>query len=138
MNRREFLKISAVAAPLTIMAQAPTRKYELLIKGGRVIDPSQSLNTVTDIAINGGKVVAISPDIDSKEAVRTVQAIGQIVTPGLVDLHVHGFEGISQWGINIDQYCVARGVTTAVDAGTCGGDSFDGFRRTVIGPARTR
>ena len=116
------------------MGQAPERKYELLIKGGRVIDPSQSLDTVTDIAINDGKIAAISPDIDSKEAVRTVRAVGQIVTPGLVDLHVHGFEGISQWGINLDQYCVARGVTTAVDAGTCGADSFDGFRRTVINP----
>jgi dihydroorotase len=138
MKRREFLKISAGAAPVAVIAQAPARKYELLIKAGRVIDPSQSLNTVTDIAINGGKVAAISPNIDSREAVRTVRAVGQIVTPGLIDLHVHGFEGVSQWGINIDQYCVARGVTTGVDAGTCGGDSFDGFRRTVIEPARTR
>src|SRR5262249_567558 len=104
MKRREFLKISAGAPPLALWGQAPACKYELLIKGGRVIDPSQSLNTVTDIAINGGKVVAISPNIDAKEAVRTVRAAGQIVTPGLIDLHVHGFEGISQWGINIDQY----------------------------------
>ena len=69
MKRREFLKIGAGAVPLAVMAQAPARKYELLIKGGRVIDPSQSLNTVTDIAVNGGEVVAISPNIDSKEAV---------------------------------------------------------------------
>src|SRR3977135_3812122 len=128
MTRREFLKISAGAAPLAVMAQRPDRKYELLIKGGRVIDPSQSLNTVTDIAINDGKVVAISPNIDSREAVRTVRPDGHIVNTGLIDLHVHGFEGVSQWGINIDQYCVARGVTTGVDAGTSGGDSFDGFR----------
>ena len=63
---------------------------------------------------------------------------GQIVTPGLVDLHTHGFAGVSHWGVDLDQYCIARGVTTAIDAGTSGSDSFEGFRRLVIDRSRTR
>ena len=103
-----------------------------------MIDPSQGLNAVSDVAIAGGKIAAIQPDIPQEQAARTVNVSGQIVTPGLVDLHVHGFEGISHWGIDLDQYCVTRGVTTAVDAGTSGADSFDGFRRLNIDGARTR
>jgi dihydroorotase len=119
-------------------AQTPARKYELLLKGGRVIDPSQSLNALADVAIAGGRIAAIAPDIDAAESDRTVPVAGQIVTPGLVDLHTHGFDGISHWGLNLDQHCLARGVTTAIDAGTSGSDSFDGFRRLVIERSRTR
>jgi dihydroorotase len=68
----------------------------------------------------------------------TVHVAGQIVTPGLVDLHTHGFAGISHWGVDLDPYCIARGVTTAIDAGTSGSDSFAGFRRLVIERSRTR
>lgn len=120
------------------LGQAPDRKYEILLKGGRVIDPSQSFNEVADVAIAGGKIAAIARDIDAREAVRAVSVTGQIVTPGLIDIHVHGFEGISHWGLNLDQWCIARGVTTAVDAGTSGSDSFEGFRRLVIEQSRTR
>lgn len=146
MRRRQFLRMSVGAVPLTVLfgewraalAQAPDRKYELLLKGGRVIDPSQSFDAVADVAINRGTVAAIAPEIDSREAVRTVRVVGQIVTPGLIDLHVHGFKGISHWGVDLDQYCIARGVTTAIDAGTSGSDSFDGFRRLVIESSGTR
>jgi dihydroorotase len=118
--------------------QAQARKYELLLKGGRVIDPSQSLNAPSDIAISGGRIAAIAPNIAAAEAERVVPVAGQIVTPGLVDLHTHGFAGISHWGVDLDQYCIARGVTTAIDAGTSGADSFEGFRRLVIERSRTR
>jgi dihydroorotase len=119
-------------------AQTQARKYELLLKGGRVIDPSQSFNASADVAIAGGKIAAIAPNIDAAEAERTVPVAGRIVTPGLVDLHTHGFAGISHWGIDLDPYCIARGVTTAIDAGTSGSDSFEGFRRLVIERSRTR
>jgi dihydroorotase len=121
-----------------MLGQAPDRKYEILLKGGRVIDPSQSLNEVTDVAVAGGKIAAIARNIDAREAVRSVSVTGQIVTPGLIDIHVHGFEGISHWGLNLDQWCIARGITTGVDAGTSGADSFEGFRRLVIEQSRTR
>ena len=144
MDRRKFLRLGAGAAPLlfgtlpTAFAQAPERKYQLLLKGGRIIDPSQSMNGVADLAIAGGKVAAIAPQIDPSEATRTVRVGGQIVTPGLIDLHVHGFAGLSHWGLDLDPYCIARGVTTAIDAGTSGADTFDGFRRHVIERSRTR
>jgi dihydroorotase len=144
MKRRDILRMGVGSLPFlagtwpAALGQPADRKYELLLKGGRVIDPSQSLNQVADVAIAGGKVAAIDRDIDAREAVRTVPVTDQIVTPGLIDIHVHGFEGISHWGVNLDQYCIARGVTTGVDAGTSGSDSFGGFRRLVIEPSRTR
>jgi dihydroorotase len=110
----------------------------LLLKGGRVVDPSQPFTGMADVAIAAGKIAAIGPDIDPRDAERTVPVAGQIVTPGLVDLHAHGFAGISHWGVDLDPYCIARGVTTAIDAGTSGADSFAGFRRLVIEPSRTR
>jgi dihydroorotase len=88
--------------------------------------------------VAGGQIAAIAPNIDVRDADRSVPVTGQIVTPGLVDLHAHGFAGISHWGLNLDPFCIARGVTTAVDAGTSGSDSFEGFRRLVIERSRTR
>jgi dihydroorotase len=144
MKRRDVLRMGVSTLPFVagnwpaMLGQAPDRKYEILLKGGRVIDPSQSLNEVTDVAVAGGKIAAIARDIDAREAVRSVSVTGQIVTPGLIDIHVHGFEGISHWGLNLDQWCIARGITTGVDAGTSGADSFEGFRRLVIEQSRTR
>jgi dihydroorotase len=145
MKRREILRlIGAGSLPFfagkwpTVLAQTATAKYQLLLKGGRVVDPSQPFTGMADVAIAAGKIAAIGPDIDPRDAERTVPVAGQIVTPGLVDLHAHGFAGISHWGVDLDPYCIARGVTTAIDAGTSGADSFAGFRRLVIEPSRTR
>jgi dihydroorotase len=145
MQRREILRFMGVASlPFLVgrgggaFAQPTDRKYELLLKGGRVIDPSQSFNAVADVAVAGGRIAAIAGAIDTQEAARTVHVAGQVVTPGLVDIHTHGFAGISHWGVDLDPYCIARGVTTAVDAGTSGSDSFEGFRRLVIERSRTR
>ena len=144
MNRRQMICALSVGSMPVLMAgpralgQTQGRKYELLLKGGRVIDPSQSFNAPADVALAGGRIAAIARDIDAAESERTVPVAGQIVTPGLVDLHTHGFAGVSHWGVDLDQYCIARGVTTAIDAGTSGSDSFDGFRRLVIDRSRTR
>lgn len=152
MNRRELLRLvgagslpfiagkwpNAFAQAPSATTQAAPRKYELLLKGGRVIDPSQGFNAPADVAIAGGRIAEIAKEIATGEADRTVPVAGQIVTPGLVDLHTHGFAGISHWGVDLDQYCLARGTTTAIDAGTSGSDSFEGFRRLVIEPSRTR
>src|SRR5688572_2510582 len=141
MNRRQMIRVVSMPvlmAGTRALAQTQTRKYDLLLKGGRVIDPSQSFNAPGDVAIAGGRIAAMGRDIDAAESDRTVPVAGQIVTPGLVDLHTHGFAGVSHWGVDLDQYCIARGVTTAIDAGTSGSDSFEGFRRLVIEPSRTR
>ncbi len=144
MKRREFLQTSAAAASLGLLArqsvhgQAADDRYDLVVKGGRVIDPSQSLDKIADVAISAGKIAAITPDIDPKKARRVISVAGSLVTPGLIDIHVHGFQGISHWGVDLDRFCIARGVTTAVDAGTSGADSFEGFRRYVINQAKTQ
>ena len=113
-------------------------KYDLLIKGGTLVDPAQGIHAARDVAFSGNVVAAIADDIPSSEAERTVDATGLLVTPGLIDLHVHVFEGVSHYGIEPDATCLAHGVTTVVDAGSAGADTFLGFRKYVIEVSETR
>src|SRR5258708_20879207 len=96
-------------------------RYDLVIKGGRVIDPSQSLSAPRDVAISGGKVARVEADIPTSEGRLTIDARGKIVTPGLVDIHVHVYDGVAPLGIPADPNCIAKGATTVVDAGSAGG-----------------
>jgi dihydroorotase len=118
--------------------QAATQDCDLLIKGGTVIDPGQNLHAPLDVAVKDGKILELSPDIPAARALRVVSAKGKIVTPGLIDVHVHIFEGVGPTGLNADQYCLGRGVTTAVDAGSTGYADIAGFRQYVIKPSATR
>jgi dihydroorotase len=134
-TRREFLPfLCSLAAP----SKAQTFRYDLVIKGGRVIDPSQSLSAPRDVAISGGKVARVEADIPASEGRLTVEARGKIVTPGLVDIHVHVYDGVAPLGIPADPNCIAKGATTVVDAGSAGAHTFPGFRRMVINTAETR
>jgi dihydroorotase len=112
--------------------------YDLLVHGGTVIDPAQGIHKRGDVAIAGGKIAAIADSIPTSSAAKTINAAGKLVTPGLVDAHVHVFEGVSHFGINPDHTCLAHGATTVVDAGSAGGDTFDGFRKYVIEASATR
>jgi dihydroorotase len=112
--------------------------YDLLIKGGTVIDPSQGLNAIRDVALSDGKVAAVGKGISESLATEVVDATGLIVTPGLMDLHVHVFWGASHYGIEPDFGNIARGVTTALDAGSSGAHTFAAFRRYVLERAETR
>ena len=96
--------------------------YDLLIKGGTVIDPAQSVNGPADVAFLNGTVASVAPDISEDDASEVYDATGLVVTPGLVDLHVHNFWGVSHYGIDPDVTNIANGVTTAVDAGSAGTD----------------
>src|SRR5262245_31332279 len=107
-------------------------RFDLLLKNGTVIDPAQSLHAVKDVAFAAGKVAALADQIAPNEAAEVVDCTGYVVSPGLVDLHVHVFWGVSHLGIEVDPNCVAKGVTTAVDAGSAGADTFPGFRKYVI------
>ena len=113
-------------------------KYDLLIKGGTVVDPSQGLGARRDVAMAGGKVAAVEPSIDAGEASEVLDAEGLIVTPGLVDLHVHAFWGASTYGVDPDVSNAAKGVTTALDAGSAGALTFPAFRRHTLARADTR
>ena len=112
--------------------------YDLLIKGGTVIDPSQGLNAIRDVALLNGKVAAVEKGISESLARETLDASDLIVTPGLLDLHVHVYWGASHYGIEPDTATVAKGVTTAVDAGSAGASTFPAFRRHVLERADTR
>jgi dihydroorotase len=112
--------------------------YDLLIRRGRVIDPGQNLDAECDVAIISGRVAAIAPAIHESEARRVVDARGLIVTPGLIDVHVHIYEGVSHYGINADTTCLRQGVTTVVDAGSSGAQTFPGLRKYIIDVSQTR
>ena len=112
--------------------------YDLVVKGGTLVDPAQGIHAERDVAFSGGLVSAIGEGIPSSEAERTVDASGLLVMPGLIDLHVHIFEGVSHLGVPPDPTCLARGATTVVDAGSAGADTFLGFRKYVIDVSATR
>ena len=106
--------------------------YDLLLKGGNVVDPSTGLDGLHDIAVQDGKIARISPGIPDEEATRVVDVSGRTVTPGLIDLHAHVFEGFTGTGVNPDLGGVHAGVTTIVDAGSSGCATFGGFPRHII------
>ena len=106
--------------------------YDLLIKGGTVIDPTQNLNGAYDVAISDGKIAAVAADIEADEASRVVEVRGKYVTPGLIDLHTHVYEGVNGNGVNADVGGVRAGVTTMVDAGSSGCDTYGGFPAHII------
>jgi len=112
--------------------------HDLVIRGGRVVDPSQNIDALLDVAVDGQTVAALGPDLAAGGARQVVDAATLIVTPGLVDLHTHVYWGVPPLGIEPDPHCLARGVTTAVDAGSSGASTFPAFRRYVIDVAATR
>jgi dihydroorotase len=120
MNRRQFVYgTTAAAALLARIPKAHAAAYDLLIKGGRVIDPSMGLDAVRDVAIAQGKIVAVEANI-AGDATETIDARGKIVAPGLIDIHTHA--GRSKEG---PPMCLQDGVTGWVDAGTGGADNID-------------
>lgn len=117
---------------------AESARYDLLITGGEVIDPDSGYNGRLDVAISDGKIAAVEPGIDPRRAARTIDASGQIVTPGLVDLHTHIYWGVTYWGIEADPVAARTGVTTWLDVGSAGAYTFPGFRRYIAEPNRVR
>ena len=112
--------------------------FDLVLRGGRVIDPSQKLDAVTDVAFADGKVAMVGNalKVDPGTDVRDVS--GYIVTPGLIDLHTHVYWGGTSLGIDAEEFCRTSGVTTAVDTGSAGPGNFAGFRKHVIEPSQVR
>ncbi len=110
----------------------------LLLKGGEVIDPSQNLRRKMDVAVRDGFISQLAPNLRPEEGARVIDVTGKLVTPGLIDLHTHVYEGVNQTGVSPDLAGVKSGVTTVVDAGSAGCYSFGGFPRYVVPQNRTR
>ena len=117
------------------MSNAQSRKYDLLLKGGRLIDPAFDIDGQFDVATSGGHIALVDKDISPGLARTVADVSGLVVTPGLVDLHAH-FYGYSA-AILPDAHCLPEGTTTAVDAGGSGHLTFDDFNEQVIAPAIT-
>lgn len=109
--------------------------HDLVLSGGRVIDPSSGFDSVADVAFSGGKVAEIGTGLKARDA-RDVT--GRIVTPGLIDLHTHVYWGGTSLGVDPDAYARQSAVTTSVDTGSAGPGNFPGFRAHVIDRARSR
>jgi dihydroorotase len=111
--------------------------YDLLLKGGHVIDPSQDLRGALDIAVEDGKIARVAANIPVAEARRVVDVPGKTVTPGLIDLHTHVFDGVAANGVHPDIAGVHAGVTTVVDAGSSGCATFGAFPRHILPKCET-
>src|SRR5947209_5341107 len=115
-----------------------TMPFDLILRGGRVIDPSQKLDAVTDIAFAAGKVATIGSELKAGPATDVRDVSGYIVTPGLIDLHTHVYWGGTSLGIDAEEFCRTSGVTTSVATGSAGPGNFAGFRKHVIEPSQVR
>ena len=130
---------------LALAAALAAQDYDLLLKGGRVIDPKNAIDATMDVAVRQGVIAAVAGNIDPARARETLRVDGLLITPGLIDIHVHVFHttGIQDaWAgdnsVQPDAFSFRTGVTTMVDAGSAGWRNFETFRHTVIDRAATR
>jgi dihydroorotase len=142
-SRRDFLKGTGSAAAAVIAgpaaaAMGPDDKFDLVIKSGDVIDPSQSLRGKRDIGIRWGLIEAIEDEIPAARAAKTIDASGKLVMPGLVDLHCHVYPYGSAIGIPADELVQFQGTTTVVSAGDAGVNNLAALRRFIVAQSRTR
>jgi dihydroorotase len=113
-------------------------RYDLLIQGGEVIDPANARRGLYDVGVKDGRIAEVAPDLPAADAAKVVDARGQYVTPGLIDLHTHCYWGATYWGVEADPVAARTGVTTWLDVGSSGAFSFPGFRRYAIEANRAR
>ena len=146
-SRRNFLALTGSAAAAIVSgrfttpanaAMGPNDKFDLVIKGGDVLDPSQSLRGKRDIGIRWGMIEAVEADIPAARASRTIDASGKLVTPGLIDLHSHVYPYGSAIGIPADELAQFQCTTTTVSAGDAGVNNLAALRRYIVAQSRTR
>ena len=148
ITRRDFLIGSAAGGALlglgagsSALAQLGVGgqdKFDLVIKGGEVLDPSQNLRARRDIGIRNAVIAALEPEIPAARAAQTIDAGGKLVIPGIVDLHAHVFPQGSAIGLPADELVPFTATTTYVSAGDAGANNFSAFKHYVIAQARSR
>ncbi|GAC1617067.1 MAG: hypothetical protein NVS4B5_07580 [Vulcanimicrobiaceae bacterium] len=134
--------VSAAGAPapsqLAFDPHDPNIVYDLVVAGGNVLDPSQKLDAKRDVAMKNGQIAALLAPGTAVKSAQTIDASGDLVTPGLVDMHCHYYHQVSGLGLPADEMMHLTMTTTGVDAGDAGYSTFSGFRHFVIGQARPR
>ncbi|MGE0127924.1 MAG: amidohydrolase/deacetylase family metallohydrolase [Blastocatellales bacterium] len=143
MKQRIFVvMLIALCWTSNVFAQ---QKYDLLLKGGHVIDPKNKISAIRDVAIKDGKVAAVAAQINPADALKVVDVAGYHVTPGLIDIHVHVYTGTGERGsyagdnsVYPDGFTFRVGVTTVADAGGAGWRNFEDFKQRVIDRSKTR
>jgi dihydroorotase len=143
LSRRDFLALSGSAAAVALSGNAkaamgPNDKFDLVIRGGEVLDPSQSLRAKRDIGIRWGVVEAVEESIPAARALKSIDATGKLVIPGLIDLHCHVYPYGSAIGIPADELVQFQGTTTVVSAGDAGVNNLAALRRFIVAQTRTR
>jgi dihydroorotase len=132
---------------LVILLATPlfSQEYDLVLKGGHVIDPKNQISSIRDVAIKDGKIAAVEPSIDPSKSKKTVNVDGLYVTPGLIDIHVHVYAGTGErdsyagdYSVYPDGFTFRAGVTTVVDAGSSGWRNFEDFKDRIIDRSKTR
>jgi len=142
----ERIKLLALCILLHTAGLVQSQTYNIVIKGGHLIDPKNNINELMDLAIHNGRVVQVSKNIDAKDARQVIHADGLYVTPGLIDIHAHVFAGTEPdrglsnglQSVPPDGFTFRVGVTTVVDAGCSGWKSFPLFKKNIIDNAQTR
>ena len=145
MNKNLLIITLFVALTLQLKAQAPA-SFDVLVKGGHVIDPKNGIDAVMDIAIKAGKIFKVGKNLPASEAKQVVDATGLKVVPGIIDMHAHVFAGTQpdhylSDGLSAlmpDGYTFRVGVTTVVDCGGAGWRNFSTFKKNVIDISQTR
>lgn len=143
LSRRDFLALSTsvaavgLAAPVRA-AMGPNDKYDLVIRGGEVLDPSQSLRARRDIGIRWGIIETVQETIPAERALKSIDASGKLVMPGLIDLHCHVYPYGSAIGIPADELVQFQATTTVVSAGDAGVNNLAALRRFIVAQTRAR
>lgn len=146
MKKRYVVSFIVLLMSLGLLAQKASPIYDILVKGGHVIDTKNGIDTKMDIAIKGGKIFKVGQYLNPKDAIQVVDATGLMVVPGLIDLHAHVFAGTQvdhylSDGLSAlmpDGYTFRVGVTTVVDCGGAGWKNFATFKKNVIDVSKTR
>jgi dihydroorotase len=138
--RRRFLSASAALAGAGLVSpfSIADERFELVIRGGQIVDPSQGLNAKRDVGIRWGRIAAIESSIAAERAVQSIDATAKLVVPGLVDMHAHVYPQASALGLPADELVPYTATTTYVSAGDAGANNFSAFKHYVIAQARSR
>ena len=146
MKRASVLLLALTfAGRVSAQTPAPAYEYDVLLKGGHVIDARNQISAVRDVAVKDGRIAAVAANIPASRALKTIDASGLYITPGLIDIHVHIYPGEKKndyaggdWSVYPDGFTLRSCVTTVTDAGSAGWRNFDDFKRRIIDQSKTR